>query len=175
MPTSGNNWENSAHQTDIYPIPVNSACTGTVTAIEFCYRIHQSRKSEYLQVLTLSTLNQTGTSFQVKKSIAVYVNVSTSTCDGTGFVYCCSTASLNITDYFSLPTNNFAIGVKVTDQYTPTLQMFQSSHEVDGFIYQGSLEVGGTLNSLISGRYQFQALRLHLSKSTSTYAMTIMN
>ena len=160
-------------QSYVYPIPTNLGCTGTVTAVEFCYGIHQRDTTpgrlpaEGYMVFTLSTWNPSGSSFTVKDSIQVYSDPSSIACDSTdrGGRVCCDTVPLVSADQFQLPADNVvAVGITIPPMPTAILQILSSMDTVTVFQQQISPVRGMTYNLGDATTGQFQALRLYLSK-----------
>ena len=161
--------DSGLHQSYVYSIPTNLSCTGTVTAVEFCYGIHNSDiypnskvPAEGFMVFTLSTWSPNGSSFTVEDSIQVYSNPINITCDGGGNRVCCDTVALESADQFQLPADNVvAVGITIP---TAALQRLTAMDTVTVFQQQISPVRGMTYDLGDATTGQFQALRLLLSK-----------
>ena len=165
--------DSGLHQSYVYPIPTNLGCTGTVTAVEFCYGIRNRYTNpsqvpaEGFMVFTLSTWSPSGSSFTVKDSIQVYSDPGSITCDKTGGDgrLCCDTIPLESADLFQLPADNVvAVGITIPPIPTATLQILTSMDTVTVFQQRISPVRGMTYDLGDATTGQFQALRLHLSK-----------
>ena len=162
----------------VYSIPsIELGCIGTVTVVEFCYRIHNDSidnapMNGYL-VFNLSTLSQNRNSFKVKDSIPVNSRPNRVKCMGSGNsnmdnYYCCDMMRLNVADQFQLPTENFAFGVSTPSSMSLTsLQRF-----TDISIYCRIIHFQTGMSPLRGMTYEFgnamlynlRAVRFHLSK-----------
>ncbi len=115
--------------TSIFPVPSTLNCSGTVSALEFCYN-HQNISAEFgtnYHVFTLLILGRTGTfTFNVRHStiIRVYSTPTAQKCLDQPTVvqgemlmtrYCCDSMQLDMADYFSLPATNIAFGITPTE------------------------------------------------------------
>ena len=171
--TRANVADSGLHQSYVYSIPTNLSCTGTVTAVEFCYGIHNryTNPSQVpaggFMVFTLSTWSPSGSSFTVKDSIQVYSDPGSITCDqtiGDGRV-CCDTVLLESVDQFRLPADNVvAVGITIPPMPTATLRRLTLMDIVTVFQLQISPVRGMTYDLGDATTGQFQALRLLLSK-----------
>ncbi len=120
------------------PIPSTLNCSGTVTAVEFCYfRVVRDSVIEYgteYPLLTLLTLEQNNTfTFTVTNRINISSTPTPEICTDVIFDiapldvyrYCCDSMELNVTDHFNLPAPNFAIGM------SSTFQLLQPAYRLD--------------------------------------------
>ena len=90
----------------IYPVsPVN--CTGTVSAIHFCYQTNTQQFNTEQCFFTLLTMEQTGQNFTITDVIDVCNTPSEQVC-ANGRI-CCETVPLMVP--FNLPSSNFAFGI----------------------------------------------------------------
>ena len=96
----------------IHTIPSALDCNrGTVVAVEFCYAETHTR-----HILTLLTLDGSGSNFTITDVIPVYKNPDTEICAMSSvpnleLTTCCDTYSLNASSQFPLPVPNFAFGI----------------------------------------------------------------
>lgn len=107
----------------VMPIPLTLNCSGTVTAMEFCYfRIVRDSVIQYgteYQFITLLILVQNSSlTYTIRNRIDIYSTPTPEICTDRQFEgvqddyrYCCDSMVLNITDRFSLPALNFAFGI----------------------------------------------------------------
>ena len=106
----------------IYPIPSTLNCSGTVTAVEYCYRAVNSQLGREQLVFTLLTLQQSGLEFTITDVIPISSTPTSDICTLTStyleslfsppqYIICCDTLSLNMMDRFLLSAENFAFGV----------------------------------------------------------------
>ena len=159
----------------VYSIPSTQLnCTGTITVVEFCYKIRNDEidnapQNGYL-VFNLSTLNQSGSFFTVNDSIPVNSRPSRVKCMGSGNnnmdnYYCCDMMRLNGADQFQLPAENFAFGITTPSPMTPpNLQRFESMYRLDHFQKEIPLLRGMTYDLGDAFLDELRALRFHLSK-----------
>ena len=102
--------------THIYPVPSTLNCSGTVTAVEYCYRIRDSQLGTEQLVFTLLTLQQSGLEFTITDVIPISSTPMSDICTESIFSiqYCCDILSLGMMDSFLLPAENFAFGVQIS-------------------------------------------------------------
>ena len=94
-------------------IPSTLNCSGTVTAVEYCYRAGDSQLGTEQLVFTLLTLQQSGTTFTIIDVIPISSTPTSDICTS-GVMdaqYCYDTLSLDMMNSFLLPTDNFSFGV----------------------------------------------------------------
>ena len=127
-----------------YIYPVNSAeinCSGTVTALDFCYRAFASDLGSNSLVFTLSLLQGNGgIDYTVTNTVEVRGTSSSSDCsrDIIGSRFCCEIFTLSPQDQFNLPSPNFAFGITIPS--SGNINMFGLSP--------------GTYSNLTAGQYQ---------------------
>ena len=147
--------------TYIYPVPSTQVnCSGTVSAVEYCYRGSDGQLGNELLAFTLLTLEQNGLNFRVTGRI----DIRTTPHSCTRSPYCCDTTSLNMAGHFILPAPNFAFGIAIPHssvillEYNSSLQAahYQTSQTVMGTFSVGKMD-------LVTQGLRF--LRLHISKS----------
>ncbi len=108
----GYTWESSdVGVTYIYDVDENTLnCSGTVTAVEFCYFRTSTNKNVFdLLILTPQDSNI----IQVTHSIPSRFRYSSDRCN---IIKCCDTMTLTKQDQFNLPTSNFLIGMVNTNR-----------------------------------------------------------
>ena len=118
----------SAIDVDIFPVPSTLNCSGTVSAIEFCYSINFliDRLGKETRALTLMILEQNGLNFRITDLIDVRSNSTAQKCTNLMFrSYCCDTIILREERRFHLPVSNFAFG---TIPERSSIFSAQSSH-----------------------------------------------
>ena len=104
----------------IYPIPSTLNCSGTVTAVQYCYRARDIQLGRELLVFTLLTLQQSGLNFTITDVIPIRSTPMSDICTQSSilfmgtFQYCCDILSLDMLDSFLLPAENFAFGVQIS-------------------------------------------------------------
>ena len=158
----------SAGVTYIYPVPSTQVnCSGTVSAVEYCYGGNSGQLGTELLAFTLLTLEQNGLNFRITDRIEVRTTPRSQICTGIITQYCCDTTSLNMADHFPLPAPNFAFGIAIPPS-SVSLLGFRSSLQVAH--YQVSQTVIPNVGSTFSVSNQDQVtqglrlLRLHMSK-----------
>ena len=162
-----------------YSIPSSGlGCTGTATAVEFCYKItnfkiNTAPPDGYL-VFTLSMLSQNGSSFTVEDSIPVNSRPNRVKCMGSGNkdwnkYYCCDSVRLHPANQFQLPAENFAFGITTPHVWAwwPNLQLFVTKYSLELFQKRISLSTGMTYSFDKASTDELRAFRFHLSKLLS--------
>ena len=100
----------------IYTIPPERNCSGTVTAVEYCYKatrpeLQQTKDVFYILSLTPSTLGNNRIQFTVNWRININSTASDSICtsipDRTWHLVCCENKSLE----YQFPSSNFTFGI----------------------------------------------------------------
>lgn len=95
----------------IYPLPSSLNCSGTVSAVRYCYFDDNELGTER-PIFTLLTLEQNGVFFNITYLTRVFSTPTAQICTGTsGSQYCCDSYTLRIMDQFHLPASNFAFGI----------------------------------------------------------------
>ena len=144
--------------TYIYSIPSTQVnCSGTVSAVEYCYRDGNGRA---LPAFTLLILEQNGLNFRITDRIEVRTTPHSQICTENllSIQYCCDTTSLNMADHFILPTSNFAFGIAIPLS-SVSLLGFRSSLQVAH--YQVAQTVIPSVGSTFSvGNQVTQGLRV---------------
>ena len=156
----------------IYPIPSTLSCSGTVTAVEYCYRAGNSQLGTGQLVFTLLTLQQSGLDFTITDVIPISSTPMSDICTqrsfqfvGT-FQYCCDILSLGMLDSFLLPAENFAFGVITSSSVDLLTYNGGSSPQflVDHFRYTqadfSAPVIGDSITLTESNRGSDRALRL---------------
>ena len=95
--------------TYFFPIPPTLNCSGTVSAVQFCYLDNIPRFSNI--VFTLLTLERNDLDFEVISQTTIRSSPSPGLCTTpflSIFTYCCDTVSLG---NFDIPAPNFTFGV----------------------------------------------------------------
>ena len=158
----------------VYSIPSSGlGCTGTATAVEFCYKItifgfNNAPPDGYL-VFTLSMLSQSGSSFTVEYSIPVNSRPNIVKCVWSGNYYwnyyCCDSVRLHTANQFQLPADNFAFGITTPLSLwnSPTLQ-FITKYSSEQYQKEISLSTGMTYYFGNAFTAELRAFRFHLSK-----------
>ncbi len=137
-------------------------CSGTVTAVEYCYN---TGSNSHKTVFTLLILTHSNDRFIVDRNIQIRFVENQNQCGDP----CCEVRSLLDGDQFVLPARNFLIGVTIEDEGPNLLGFDSSSHPgltaPDSYLYLGAPEASSMPIDL--GTMQSQALRLmwlHISK-----------
>ena len=155
----------------IYSVPLTQVnCSGTVLAVEYCYRGSNGQLGNELLAFTLLTLEQNSLNFRVTDRIEMRTTPRSQICTGDRFIfpnyqYCCDTTSLNMADHFILPASNFAFGIAISTSSVSLLgyqSLFQVAHYQESQIIIPS--VGSTFsvgNQVTQGLRQ---LRFQLSE-----------
>ncbi len=103
----------------VYPVPSTLNCSGTVSAVEYCYRgpVNDIVLGREYSVFTLLMLEQNGLNFTVDDIFDIRSIPTLEVCTerdlrGTIFQICCDSFPLDMTESFNLPTaSNFAFGL----------------------------------------------------------------
>ena len=158
-----------------YSIPSSGlGCTGTATAVEFCYKItnveiNNAPPDGYL-VFTLSMLSQNGSSFSVEYSIPVNSRPDRVKCMGNKHwnrYFCCDSVRLLTANQFQLPAENFAFGITTPWARWPNLQRFVTKYSLELFQKRISLATGMTYSFDKAFTDELRAFRFLLSKLLS--------
>ena len=110
---------------DVFPIPPMLNCSGTVSAVEYCYgsllRPGSSRNTRYgtrYLAFTLLILEQDGLNFMITDLIDIHSTPTVQICSDRTFSfttttsrYCCDRFALDNVNQFHLPASKFAFGV----------------------------------------------------------------
>ena len=147
--------------TYIYSAPSTQVnCSGTVSAVEYCYRGSDRQLGNEQLAFTLLTLEQNDRNFRITDRIEVRTTPHSQICTGSIFSiqYCCDATSLNMADHFPLPAPNFAFGIAIPTLSVSLLgyqSLFQVAH------YQVSQAIIPSVGSTFSvGNQVTQGLRL---------------
>ena len=158
----------SVGSSHIYPIPSTLNCSGTVTAVEYCYRAVNSQLGTEQLVFTLLTLQQSGLDFNITDVIPISSTPTSDTCTQSLFSvqYCCDILSLDMLDSFLLPAENFAFGVQISSSVNllgynggsfPQFIVEQFRYSQANF---GAPAMGGRITLSESNRVSDRTLRL---------------
>ena len=147
----GYTWEQSpAGITYIYDVDESTLnCSGTVTAVEFCYyRTNSSMNHRNVFDLLILTQQDNNTA-QITKSIPICFHPSLDKCDSSDSSKCCDIMTLTEQDQFDIAASNFLIGMVNVE--TPNLAApFTSLYSRFGTT-QYQLSVGRpTANSMLT-------------------------
>ena len=118
----------------IYPVPSTLNCSGTVSAVQYCYSVSSGALGTEREVFTLLTLQQNGLNFVVSSVITVRSTPTGQICTRgfLGIQYCCDIMALNPMDQFDLPAVNFAFGIIPEDSLltfnTASFPQFVAEH-----------------------------------------------
>ncbi len=111
----GYTWQPSVPgATYIYDVDESTLnCSGTVTAVEFCYvRTSASRRNVFdLLILT----RQDSNSIRVTKSIPISFHPASDQCDSSDSSKCCDIMTLTEQNQFNISISNFLIGMVNVD------------------------------------------------------------
>ena len=113
----------------IFPLPSTLNCSGTVSAMQYCYGTSVNNLGTEQLIFTLLTLEQNDLIFIINNTVVVRSTPSRDICTRRevviNFEYCCDTLSLEIADLFFLPVSNFAFGVIPVSilAYNPTFSV----------------------------------------------------
>ncbi len=165
----GYTWEQSpGGVTYVYDVDDSTlTCSGTVTAVEFCYFRTSSNKNHRNVFDLLILTRQDSSSIRVTKSISISFEPSSDQCDSSNPPKCCDIMTLTEQDQFNIPTSNFLIGMVNVE--TPNLAAFIANMYPRFQIPSYQLSVGQpTINSMLTlSNATTQPLRLmwfHISK-----------
>ena len=152
----------------IYSVPSTQVnCSGTVSAVEYCYRGSTGQLGTELLAFTLLTLEQNGLDFTITDRIEVRTTPRSQICTGDRLLfpsnqYCCDTTSLNMADHFILSASNFAFGITIPTSSVSLLgyqSLFQVAH------YQAVIpSVGSTFSVSNQVTQGLRLLRFQLSE-----------
>ena len=142
---------------DVFPLPTTLNCSGTVSAIEYCYNgnvdslIYGMR---YLVIFTLITLEQENLTFTITDVIPVHAMPTPSLCSDRNFSsttvrYCCDSLQLNTTHQFNLPALNFAFGM-----------IRSTSRRIHQLRYRSSSDRGLFIPEFLVEQYSFNRTQL---------------
>ncbi len=109
----GYTWAPSLQEvTYIYDVEEKTLnCSGTVTAVEFCY-VRTSSSENHRNVFDLLILvRQDSNSIRVAKSVPISFHPSTDQCGSPDSSKCCDTITLTESDQFDITPSNFLIGM----------------------------------------------------------------
>ena len=155
----------------VYPAYQISCPLGDVTAVEFCYSVRSNKLGNgNLPIFLLLSLNHTGDSFTVTRSIPVNSAPTTDKCStSTGTRQCCDVMTLSTENIFQIPEENFAIGVTIPVSTEAALIGFHPSnmmYRVPFYFTAMSLQAGNTydLTGSLVNNEALRLLQLHISK-----------
>ena len=154
----------------IFPIPSTLNCSGTVTAVEYCYRTGNNLLGTQQLVFTLLTLQQSGFDFTITDVIPISSTPTSDICTRPFLSlsqYCCDILSLDMLDSFLLPAENFAFGVVTTSSSVDLLTYNGDNYPqflVDHFRYTqadfSAPVIGDSITLTESNRESDRALRV---------------
>ena len=109
----------------VFPVPSTLNCSGMVSEVGYCYRPSRITANT---VLTLLILDQSGSTFNITKAIAIRRDTSSEICEFSNI--CCDAIVLDSDDLFSLPASNFAFGIITESLLAPrsSSDLFQVEH-----------------------------------------------
>ena len=120
----------------IFPVPMVN-CSGTVSAIRYCYVTNMGLTGMEEPVFTLITLEKASLRLTIDKAISVQSTPSQEICSrlGTSSLaqLCCDTFSLTETDQFFLPSQNFAFGIVRTNSAVNLLAYMEGSFQLEHY------------------------------------------
>ena len=157
----------------VYPIPSTLNCSGTVTAVEYCYRTPLGSQLGIRQlVFTLLTLQRNGLDFTITDVIPIRSTPTSDICTQTlttllsNFIpqyTCCDTISLNMMNRFLLPAESFSFGVISVNLLTHRVGIYPQ-FLVDHFRYSradfSAPVIGGSITLTESSRGSDRTLSL---------------
>ncbi len=113
----GYTWEPSVVSvTYIYDVDESTLnCSGTVTAVEFCYARTSSRKNHRNVFDLLILTRQDSNSIRVTKSIPISFHPTSDQCDSSDSSKCCDIMTLTEQNQFNISISNFLIGMVNVD------------------------------------------------------------
>ena len=154
--------------TYIYPVPLTQVnCSGTVSAVEYCYRGSTGQLGTELLAFTLLTLEQNGLNFTITDRIEIRTTPHSQICTGgiANIQFCCDTTSLNMADHFILPASNFAFGIAIPPS-SVSLLGFRSSLQVAHYQEAQTVipSVGSTFSVSNPVTQGLRLLQFHMSK-----------
>ena len=102
----------------IFRLPPELNCSGTVTAVQFCYIGGALSSGRERQIFRLLILQESNSTFTVTNRVLARSTQSEQICmlrvfpTAGLFLYCCDVLKLDLSDYFELPAPGFAFGVE---------------------------------------------------------------
>ena len=106
--------------TYFFTIPPESAernCSGTVVAIQYCYRVHQNLINSAEDVFSFHSVTRDGLVFTVTSSFTVTTTPLESICtqvSGNHYL-CCDTTTLSADNQLSISSESYTFGVTIID------------------------------------------------------------
>ena len=158
----------------VYPIPSASRnCSGTVTAIQFCYRLrHRMLLGRAVHVFTLNILASLNNFSRLSPSINVTSvpmvasqpgsgGICYSNRDG-GHIYCCDHLRLDTLQMFAFPKEDFVIVISTSPINEARLQMWRHLQSIPySFVARSLAEIRRMYNyRRMVGSQTFQVIRL---------------
>ena len=162
----------------IYTIPPESAqrdCSGTVTAVEYCYRatrrdLEWQEKNDVFYILSLTpSVNQTDsrTQFTVNRRIRINSTASGNICTVSRFWYvCCENKSLEY--QLQIPSSNFTFGIVTKKDFrllistNTTTEYINQKFFSNESILDTSTQEGSTFRSNLPLNQSSLLLRFHI-------------
>ena len=132
-----------------FTIPPESAernCSGTVVAIQYCYRVHKDDINSAQDVFSFHSVTRDGFVFIVNSSFTVKTtpHLESECTNIMGMHYfCCDTATLSADNQLSISPESYIFGVTVDNEVTP--YAFNKEFVVDQF--QLSIEGSTTISA----------------------------
>ena len=154
--------------TFIYPVPMEGInCSGTVTAVEYCYRNSDAANNfgSNQLVFTLATLNQSRAVFSVIDTIEIFSIPDNHTCTSVlgSLIHCCDVSVLPVANQFQLPVSNFAVGLTISDSNVSLLG-YRSNSLMDVTYYRSSVVKTISYTNLLRENGPLRLLQFRISK-----------
>ena len=134
--------------TYFFIIPPESAernCSGTVVAIQYCYRVHRNRINSAQDVFSFHSVTRDGFVFTVNSSFTVRTTPhQESECTNImGMHYfCCDTTTLSADNQLSISSESYTFGVTIIDnQVTP----YAFTDDTEFVVEQFQVAIGTTI------------------------------
>ncbi len=165
----GYTWQPSVPGTTyIYDVDESTLnCSGTVTAVEFCYFRTNSTKN-HRNVFDLLTFTcQDSNSIRVTKSISISFHPSSDQCDSSDSSKCCGVITLTEQDQFNISTSNFLIGmvnVETTNLAAPFTNLYSRFETPSYQLSVGRPTANSMLNVSSATTRPLRLMWFHISK-----------
>ena len=124
----------------IFPVSEDRDCSGTVVAIELCYKGRNGDRNRQQNIFTLYAMNQVGLHVTPYRTVPVVVTPTDGNCaSSSGDIHCCDIMHLSNSQQFELPptTSLFAYGVQYQAAHIKPLAFVSSSIEYSVTGYTG--------------------------------------
>ena len=135
----------------IFPVSEDRDCSGTVVAIELCYKGRKRNRNTQQNIFTLYAMNQVGLHVTPYHTVPVVSTPIDGNCvSSSGVIHCCDIMQLSNSQQFELPpaTSLFAYGVQYQAADIKPLAFVSSSMEYSVTGYTGPF--GFTSLNLVS-------------------------